>query len=232
MSHPETERRLIVACKVMEPELEAVRAGNPRVFIRYLEQGLHRTPKKMPAAVQAEVDAFTAEHGPARVILGYGLCSNGIAGVRSPGGIVVPRCHDCIALFLGSTAVYTKTFSERPGTYYLTPGWIREKKDPMGVCDEEYALKYGQETAQWIMNEEIKNYPFIALIDTGCADPAPLRERAHENCRRFGKQYLEIPGSLAYFERLVNGPWEEDAFFVLGPGEEVTQDMYMREIMG
>ena len=55
--HPQPpERPVVIACRVMEPELEAVRAGSQAVEIIYLEQGLHRTPKKLPGMIQEQID--------------------------------------------------------------------------------------------------------------------------------------------------------------------------------
>jgi hypothetical protein len=120
----------------------------------------------------------------------------------------IPRCHDCITLFLGSPARYAKIFREKPGTYYLTPGWIAEK-NPLGFL-EEHVPQYGRETAQWVMEEELKHYTHISLIDTGVEAMVPLRKRAMENAAVLKKQYEEIPGSLQYFREIVHDPYTEE----------------------
>jgi hypothetical protein len=220
-------RIALVACQVMEPELEQIRKDHNHVDIQYLDQGLHRTPQKMADQVQELVDRG-AEFAD-RIVLGYGLCSNGIVGVQARRReLIVPRCHDCIAFFLGSPEAYQKDFDSRPGTYYLTPGWLAEKKDPLSIIEDEYEPKYGRETAEWIKKEELKHYTHIVLIDTGVADLAPLRERAKENTAFFDMQYVEIEGkSLEYFFKLVNGPYRSDEFIVLKPGEIITQEMFI-----
>jgi hypothetical protein len=221
--------RVVISCRVMEPEMESVRRGKNHVEVRYMDQALHRTPQKMAAQLQEHIDE--AEPYASQIILGYGLCSNGIVGVTAPRqGLVVPKAHDCIALFFGSVAAYKKVFDERPGTYYLTPGWVAEKKDPLGIM-EEYIPKYGEETSKWVMDEEIKHYTHIVLIDMGIGDLGPLRERAKENARFFNKEYEEIKGSLAYLEKLVEGPYTEQDFFLVRPGEQVTQELYLDEAM-
>ena len=68
------DRKVVVACQVMEPELEWVRKGNSRVEIRYIDQGLHRTPKDMAGLVQEQIDQ--AEGYATQMVLAYGLCSN------------------------------------------------------------------------------------------------------------------------------------------------------------
>ena len=130
-------RIALVACRIMEPELEAVRQGNQLVEIFYLDQGLHRIPQKMADQVQEAVDqaSVTAD----RIVLGY-------VTARQQ-GLIVPRCHDCIAFFLGSAKAYQEDFDSRPGTYYLTPGWIAERKDPLSIIRNEYEPQFVAELA-------------------------------------------------------------------------------------
>ena len=221
------EKRLnvIIACRVMQPELECIRDQDSGVDIRYLDQGLHRTPDKMAPLVQEQIDE--AAPFAERIVLGYGLCSNGIVGVTTgKQGLIVPRCHDCIAFFLGSPSMYKKAFEKRPGTYYLTPGWVAEKKDPLGIVEEDYMSRYDRETAMWVMEEELKHYTHIVLIDAGVEDLGPLRERAMENARGFRKEYEEIQGSLEYFSNIVHGPYTDQFFLNINPYEAVTQKIF------
>jgi hypothetical protein len=218
-------RRVVIACRVMEPELKQVLAERGgEVKILYLDQALHRTPAKLLNLVQEKIDQVSRT--ASRIVLGYGLCSNGVVGVTArQQGLLIPRCHDCIALFLGSPSRYQKLFREKPGTYYLTPGWVADNQDPLGLI-EEYVPRYGQETAQWVIEEELKHYTHIALIDTGVEEMAPLRERAMENSAVLKKQYEEIPGSLEYFRELIRGPYMEEKFLRLRLGEAFTQEMF------
>ncbi|MGQ9858941.1 MAG: DUF1638 domain-containing protein [Thermodesulfobacteriota bacterium] len=221
--------RVVIACRVMEPELESLKADIQGVEVRYVEQALHRVPGNMASRLQQEIDAVSSYAD--LVVLGYGLCSNGIVGVIAPPkGLVVPKAHDCIALFLGSLENYRRSFQERPGTYYLTPGWVKEGKDPLGIL-EEYTQKYGEDTARWVMEEELKHYTHIALIDSGVGDLEALRARAKANALSFEKQYEEIPGDLSYLRKLLKGPYTERDFFFIAPGERVTQQRYLEEAL-
>jgi len=211
----------------MEPELSYLVAGEKRDSngreIFYLEQALHRTPDKLIATVQQKIRQEMP--GAARIVLGYGLCAKGILGGAAMGPeLIIPRCHDCIALFLGSPNRHLEIFRENPGTYYLTPGWVAEKKDPLGII-EENVPRYGRKTAHWVMEEELKHYTHIALIDTGVEEMAPLRARAMENASVLKKRYEEIPGNLDYFRELLRGPYPDEKFLRLGPGEKFTQEL-------
>jgi hypothetical protein len=219
---------MIIACRVMEPELAHLlseKTGeDDGTDILYLEQALHRTPAKLLGQLQEKIDqvARTAS----RIVLGYGLCSNGVVGVTArQQGLLIPRCHDCIALFLGSPNRYLEIFREKPGTYYLTPGWVADNQDPLGLIEEQVP-KFGRETARWLIEEELKHYTHIALIDAGVEEMAPLRARAMENAAVLKKQYEEIPSNLEYFRELLRGPYTEEKFLRLHPGEKFTQKMF------
>ncbi len=222
--------RVIIACHVMEPEMEALRPSDKSVELRYLEQSLHRTPEKMPQLIQDEIE--TAKEYAAQIVLGYGLCSNGIVGLKVPKqGLIVPKAHDCIAFFLGSHAAYDKAFRERPGTYYLTPGWIAEKKDPLGALEDTYVPRVGRELAVWALKESLKNYTHIALIDTKISDLEPLRERALENARFLDMEYKEIAGRLDYLKKIILGPYDNEDFLFFQPGEVVSQKAILSSFM-
>lgn len=218
---------LVIACSVLKHELEAV--DGPGVCIEFLEQGLHRTPSKMPAAIQEIIDQ--AGEDVDYIVLGYGTCGSGIVGVkagRQP--LVIPRAHDCISFWLGSAEAHRKEHEKVPGTYYLTRGYIEEGQSPLGSY-QEYKERFGEETARWVINEEFKNYTRIALIDTGGYDLEEYRPHARANAEFLGLSYEEIEGSLDFFKKIISGQWDEKEFIILPPGEEFTQTT-MLEILG
>jgi Protein of unknown function (DUF1638) len=218
---------VLVACRIMEPELEELRKDRHHIEIHYLDQSLHRTPQQMAGRIQSLIDETPGR--AERIVLGYGLCSNGILGVQArQQEVIIPRCHDCISFFLGSPEAYRKDFDAHPGTYYLTPGWLAERKDPLGIIEDDYTRRVGRETAVWAMREELKHYTRIVLINTGIGDMEPLRIRARENAAFFNLHYEEIEGlDLAYFVKLMDGPYAEAEFLRLQPGEVVTQEMFI-----
>ena len=214
---------LVIACNIMRDEL--LRFQTNGISFVFLEQSLHRTPQKMKPIVQEEMDKAENWEGD-YIILSYGLCSNGIVGVKSKShSIVIPRVHDCIALFLGSWEKYMEEHKKEPGTYYLTNGWIEEGKSPLGIY-QEYCKRYDKETAEWVIKEELKNYTRIALVDMGVDLSEVYRDHAKENARFLHLRYEEVKGSLAFFEKMLRGWWGED-FIILKPGQEVTQELFL-----
>lgn len=216
----------VIACEIMEAEIELVTRVLDTIETHYLHQGLHRTPSKMSGQIQELVDRL--DDRVDRIVLGYGLCANGIVGVQArTRDIIVPRCHDCIGFFLGSPQAYLDDFYSRPGSYYLTPGWIGEKKDPLSIIEEEYVPRYGREMAEWAKKEELKHYTHIVLVDTGVADLKPMRRIGQKNAEYFGMQYLEIKAkSKEFFQKLVKGPYPEEEFFRVQPGDKITQGSF------
>lgn len=213
---------LILACSVMERELR--RFQNGRTEFVFLDYGLHRTPEQMGEAIQREIEK-ASEALYDGIVLGYGLCSNGIVGVTSKSHpLIVPRVHDCISLFLGSIESYQRQSKEHPGTYYLTPGWIEKGQTPLSKY-VSYEKAYGKETAQWVLHEEMKHYTRIVFIDTGVYPPDPYRAVARQNAEFLGVSFEELKGSADLFRRLVQGPWQKD-FLRISPLQRIEQEMF------
>ncbi len=217
------KKTLVIACNITKEELLHVQSDGAS-FV-FLEQSLHRTPRRMKGAIQEEIEKAENWDGD-QIVLAYGLCSNGILGIRANRHpLLIPKVHDCITLFLGSNDRYMEEHHKEPGTYYLTRGWIEEKKSPLGIF-EEYCKRYGKETAEWVIREELKNYTRIALVESELGMGESHRRHAQENARFLKMKYEEIKGSLAFFRKIIRGPWDKD-FVVLRPGEEATQEMFL-----
>jgi hypothetical protein len=156
------------------------------------------------------------------------MCGNGLKDIRS--GIhtlLMPKTEDCIAIFLGSDAAYRTEFDAHPGTYYLTGGWLEAGSDPLKE-HEKAVEKFGQETADWVMDQQYRNYKRIALVGHSDEDLSVYRERAMqvaEYCKRWGMSYQEISGSDKYIRRLVEVATDlskvDDTFRVIPSGEKI-----------
>ncbi|MDR2612311.1 MAG: DUF1638 domain-containing protein [Deltaproteobacteria bacterium] len=219
-----TGRLGIVACDVVSREIEAVVDGRD-IPVRVMEYALHERPKEMAAPLNRAAEEMMAS-GCERVGLCYGLCSNGTVGVHSRGGLTVPRCHDCISMLVGSPARYMRMFAERPGTLYVTDGWLRNAGDPLSIVEKRYTPRLGAKKAFKGMSLELANYSYICLINNGLGDVGRMRARARENCRAFNMEFVEVEADLSYFKAFVDGPWPGDDFMILGPGEKVTEDFF------
>lgn len=190
-----------------------------------LDFGLHANPARLRETLQATIDGVTAsasgEHGGPTIVLGYGLCSQGVAGLQARGfRLVVPRVDDCIAIFLGSREAYASESSREPGTYYLTKGWIEVGSTPFAEFDRS-AERFGRERAEALYREMLGHYTRLALIDTGNYALSAARAYARRAAARFGLRFEEIAGSNELVRKMVRGPWSTAEFVVCEPGETV-----------
>ncbi len=229
---------IVVTCKVLAAALERVLPPDLAGEIKFLEYGLHRVPVKLTGAVQEALDEIDE---PSLVILGYGLCGNGLRGIRSGvHTLLIPRADDCIAILLGSYKAYMHEFSAVPGTYYLTKGWLESGSHPLKEY-HEYLPKYGPDETLWILDQQYRHYERIALVASTSEEMAQYREQALEVarfCERWGMRYEEILGSDNYVRRLVETAItvRDDGaaarlgfdFLVIPPGGEILQEMFMR----
>ena len=213
-------RHVLACATVMEEMLPLLPEG---VTYQVLDFGLHINPANLKRALQDAIDA--AAEKADTVILGYGLSSMAVIGLRANGcSLVVPRVDDCIAIFLGSGRAYKQQSRAEPGTYYLTKGWIEVADTPFDEYDR-LAAKYGPDKAEWIIREMIKNYTRLALIDTGREGLERYREFARSLAERWSLRFEEIPGSNALVRQMLFGPWDDD-FVVIPPGESIRYDHF------
>jgi hypothetical protein len=187
--------------------------------------GLHVNPDKLRNTLQEAIDAVSGQYDT--IILGYGLCSQAVIGIKANGcRLVVPRVDDCIAIFLGSRNAYTTQCRSEPGTYYLTKGWIEVGDTPFSEY-EETVQRYGKERAERIYKIMMGNYKRLALINTGQYELEKYREYARNIAERFGLRFEEIEGSDTLVKQMLFGPWDDD-FVLLEPGETFTLQQFLR----
>ncbi len=230
---------VVIACKVLQDVLERLLPGDLAQTISFMDYGLHRVPGKMTGTLQEVIDLIEE---PSLVVLGYGLCGNGLKGIKAGvHTLLIPRTDDCIAMLLGSYQAYMREFQAVPGTYYLTKGWLESGSNPLQEY-EEYVPKYGAEEAMWIMDQQYQHYERLVLVARSQSDLEKYRPQAQEVarfCERWGMRYEEILGSDDYVQRLVEGAaalgnghktpdWLDTDFVVVPPGGEIRQERFMR----
>jgi hypothetical protein len=223
---------VVIACLVFLEMFERyTRPGMIQKFI-YLDYGLHNVPRKLNQAVQEALDALPE---PCLVVLGYGLCGNGLNGIRAgKHTLLIPRADDCIAIFLGSYERYQREFKFESATYYLTKGWLESGSNPLQEY-RDYVQKYGLAKADWLIDSLYHNYKRLALVAHSQEDLDAFRSRAQEVakfCERWGMRYQEILGSSEYFEHLIQSALAaeqaDENFILVLPGGELRQDQFMR----
>lgn len=235
-------RLKLLACKALYREfsLLTVRCGN-FIDATYLRQGLHDTPQLLRKALQDEIDGIDAgedvhSYTPRfrkdfdAILLGYGLCSNGIAGLSSKRyALVAPRTDDCIGLLLGSYKRYREYFDSHSGTYWYTPSWIENAYTPSEEMEKagfaEYSEKYGEENAGYLMENELMlgNYDRAAYIAWDELPFPEYEEYTRRAAQYYGWDYDKVKGDLSLLRDFINGKWDE-RFLIVPPGGKIEAD--------
>jgi len=218
---------VLIACKVFENFIEKYLPKELVQNMIFLDYGLHQVPKNLKIAVQEQIDQIET---PSLIVLGYGLCGNGLDGIQAgKHTLLIPRTDDCIAILLGSYQAYQHEFSTIPGTYYLTKGWLESGSNPLQEY-QKYVAKYGEEKAIWLMDSQYHNYKRIAFVAHEREDLDRYRKIARsvaQFCERWGMIYQELLGSDQYIRRLAETVASldsaNDEFIVIAPGGELKQ---------
>jgi hypothetical protein len=232
VSSPAKSSVVIIACQVLQSMLEQLLPDDLATQITFMDYGLHRVPSKMTWTLQDAIDSIQE---PSLVVLGYGLCGNGLNGIRAGvHTLLVPRTDDCIAILLGSRQAYVREFEAVPGTYYLSKGWLESGSHPLKEY-KEYVEKYGPAEAEWIMDQQYQHYERLVLVTHSETDMDKYRSQAQEvarYCEQWGMRYQEILGSDNYVRRLVEVAAAIDRadgdFVVIPPGGEISQNQFIR----
>lgn len=222
-------RYKIIACHVLWRELCYYAALSEHCFdFQFLKQGLHCTPDLLRKELQAAIDA--ADGDLTALLIGYGLCSNGVVGITArKTRLVVVRGHDCITHLLGSKERYRQYFDAHPGTYWYSPGWIDTCSQPGQERYEntlrDYVEKYGEENAAYLMEMEqgwFKEYSNAAYVDLGFGDNE-RHKRFTRACAEWLKwSYDELRGDPALIRKFLQGDWNDEDFLVVEPGFRIA----------
>lgn len=244
----------ILACKIFQRELAQVLLTCPNALdITFMRQDLHMYPNQLRDALQHEIDLIESGndlHTNERcfdkteaILLGYGLCSNALAGIKSSRlPLVIPRAHDCITHFMGSKEKYADYFDKVKGTFFYTHGWLDLGLD-IGQADlerkrNEYMERFDgdEDTVEYLLDmdkEMLKNYHYVTYItwpgmpnDSGLAMAEKISAEA-------GMELLQYEGSNKLMADFVNGNWNEDDFLILKPGQTLQpsyDSMIIKEV--
>ncbi|ONI39638.1 hypothetical protein AN639_02480 [Candidatus Epulonipiscium fishelsonii] len=238
-------RLAFVGCSIFSREIGySISKSKNLVHSFFLEQGLHNTPDILRQTIQDTINKIEeidkkekSSHGEKRrgydaIIIGYGLCSNGVVGLTSSRlPIVIPRCDDCMALFLGSQEKYLDLFQNSSGIYWYSKPWMENGvmpcKEYFQKLYEHYLQEYEDEdTAQYLVEQEsgyITQYSNLYFIKSSIYEDEQEAETAKQIAKEFEWEYNEAPSSMAFISSLVEGDWD-DRFLVCNPGQKVAPE--------
>ena len=232
----------IIACRVFSREISYFAALSPHtVDVTWLPQGLHDTPDELRRMLREAIDSIydqieknLLKHRPDYIVLGYGLCSNGVVGLSSRDiPLVVPRTDDCIALFLGSQKRYLQLFERMNGTYWLNNGWIEasgtlvQQQETQAQRWQKYAEKYGEDNADFLIEQEgswVAHYNTCAFIHSDVYESGEFLETAMRVARENDWAFEAFQGDARMIRAMTSGDWNDEEFLIVHPGHRVAAD--------
>lgn len=220
----------IIACDVFEKELQVYlpELETQPLSVHFFKMGLHIRPDELNSNLQSLIDKTADEYSPEYILLLCGLCGNAVLGLKSlKTKLVIPRIHDCISMFLGSSECYYDLKKNFPRAYFASSGWINgdllpskklydsnramyEKKfadDPEMVEDlmEAFASQF----------KEYNMYFYTELISS---------PECREECRGYadfmGWDFRKIKSVDSFFKDAIGGKWD-DRFLIVPEGESI-----------
>jgi hypothetical protein len=221
----------LVACRVLEAEIAALSEESAHVVRReFFEIGLHDQPTSLRSMLAGAISRAEDDPAVEQVVLVYGLCGLALVELaprRCP--LVVARAHDCITLFLGSKERYAAAMREEPGTYWYSPGWNRAQRVPGPEREarlrEEYTARFGAEEAEELLEMErsaFAQHTTAGYTDHGLPGDGEDRLYAKRCAQSLGWRFREHPGDPELLHDLLHGPWDDERFLTVLPGERIA----------
>ncbi|MFC1713347.1 DUF1638 domain-containing protein [Candidatus Poribacteria bacterium] len=223
------KRYHIISCHVLWRELCHFASISQNVFdFRFMKQGLHSNPDILRKELQKAIDEV--EDSYSAILIGYGLCSNGLVGITARSKkLVIMKGHDCITFLLGSKEHYREYFDDHPGTYWYSPGWIDSGsmpgKDRYERTLQSYIEKYGKDNAEYLMEQQqgwFQNYSNAAYVDLGFYDTEEFKAYTRECAQWLDWDCDILSGDPRLITDFLEGNWNSEDFLVVEPGEVVV----------
>jgi hypothetical protein len=234
-----SKRLKLIACEIMYRELCAAVARSVNlVDVEFLPKGLHDIGHVGMSGRLAEVLAGV-DHGKYEaVLLGYGLCSNGLVGLSAQAiPLVVPRAHDCITLFLGSRQRYLEYFQAHPGVFFKTSGWIErgtgllqsgqettQSQSALAQSYEDLVARYGEDNARFLYEElcNMRHYAGLTFVEMGIEPDDRFQRQSEAEAAERGWKYEKLSGDMRLLQGLLDGPWDDERYLVVPPGMRIA----------
>ena len=167
--HSDSMRLGIVACDILEKEIEFLTKDDPDFTYReYIEFALHENPPELKRVVVEKVNALKGQVDA--VFLGYAIC-NSLENVTQEfevPAVMLPGA-DCIDALLGPEE-YKNEKKKCTGTWFCSPGWAMEGTN--GLIKELHLDSMVEEgyDPSFFLDIIFDSYERTLFIDDGIGD--------------------------------------------------------------
>ena len=206
------------------------------VDVEFIPMLAHDKPDELRLILQERINISMKTRKYDKLLLGYGLCGNTTANLYCEIPIIIPRVHDCCAMFLGSKNKFLQDFGE-----HLSMRWCSNGYYERGYMDENYNTnkhsgdyktnieylkmveQYGEENAEYVwetMHPKIETKEAAYIQINGFEYNDSLNNYGTK-VRQDGAELKIIDGDPTYLERLINGPWDDKEFLHVSPGNKI-----------
>lgn len=226
----------LIGCEVFLREACLSIATSPHTIDpEFTPKGAHDLSSHLKEVLQSKIDETEEKGIYDAILLGYGLCGNGIIGLKSKKiPLVIPRAHDCCTIFLGSRSKFLTYFQDNLSAEWSTVGYMERGENytreadttKMLGLDMEYSelvKQYGEDNAQYLwetLHPKTHNDELIYIDVPETSNPVFL-EKLREVASKQGKTVRVLPGDIKMIKGLLWGNWDNEDFLVVPPGHEV-----------
>lgn len=213
-----------------------IATSNNIIHSFWLEKNLHDYPDALRNNIQQTIHLIEAIHERNlenkpfdAIVLGYGLCSNGTLELTSSTlPIIIPKCVDCMALFLGSNQKYTYLTHSYKQIFWYNKAWIENSFVPSTETAEveESTINTGDNIEEVISAEleEMNNKKYAIFIKSKLLDDTEEVAFIEKTARFFKWEFIKLDGDMSYFSALLNGKWDNRLFLTCPPLHKIMYD--------
>ena len=216
------KKRTLIACSMLEDEITHIlKKHKIQLPVIWLERGLHNSPQNLKQILQKHIDQLQNQD---EILLTFGLCGNGTAGLVSTNTILrLPKFDDCINMLMCSRPRTDRKQTETD-SLYLTRGWTL---DDASLLQQYQSLSetYDPEMRDMILETMYSGYHTLTVIDTGCYNQLPVEAYAREAAACLNLDTRIVPGNISTLEHLLIGTADAN-ILTLAPGEPVSQTLF------
>lgn len=239
----------LICCDVFARLAYKVAAESPHmVDLEMFPMLSHNEPDKLRTDLQNAINKVnspgTNDRIYDRIVLAYGLCGNAIVGLTGSIPMIIPRMHDCCAMFMGSQERFLEVFGQNLSSSWRSYCYMERCVDfDANITNHmthpdflKLLNEYGKENADYIwqtlhpsIDEKNNKAFYIRLEDFEFASQHYRLEYIKQK-KQEGYQVETVKGSSKWFVQLINGPWDAKFFLELLPGHVIKPIYDMEEV--